>query len=56
MIKMIFETLGKPPEEELRFIANENAKKFVLGLPIKSKTSISKLIHYENPEALDLLD
>jgi len=29
MIKLIFETLGIPPEEELTFITNQNAKKYV---------------------------
>jgi mitogen-activated protein kinase 1/3 len=29
MIKMIFETLGKPPMEELSFITNQNARKYV---------------------------
>jgi mitogen-activated protein kinase 1/3 len=32
MIKLIFETLGKPPEEDLTFITNLNAKKYVSGL------------------------
>jgi len=32
MIKLIFETLGKPPESDLTFITNANAKKYVQGL------------------------
>ena len=56
MIKIIFETLGKPPEEDLTFISNLNAKKFVQGLQTKNRTPISQVIKYTNPEALDLLD
>jgi len=29
MIKVIFETLGKPPQEDLDFIVNGQARKFV---------------------------
>ena len=32
---MIFETLGKPPDEELKeFITNVNAKEYVDSLPV----------------------
>ncbi len=41
MIKIIFETLGKPKEEDLSFISNQNAKKFVQGLQAKNRTPIS---------------
>lgn len=34
MIKMIFETLGKPPEEDLHFITNANARKYVNSLQV----------------------
>lgn len=32
MIKLIFDTLGKPGEEDLAFITNANAKKYVSSL------------------------
>lgn len=35
-IKLIFEKLGMPPDEELAFIGNSNAKSFVSSLPKKS--------------------
>lgn len=56
MIKLIFETLGKPGESDLVFITNVNAKKYVAGLSVKARTPISSVLTYSNPEALDLLD
>ena len=37
------------------FIVNENAAKYIESLPNKEKLSIPKLIHYQNPNAIDLL-
>jgi mitogen-activated protein kinase 1/3 len=56
MIKLIFETLGKPPEEDFAFVSNPNALKFVRGISAKAKAPISKILSYPNPDALDLLD
>lgn len=56
-IKLIFDTLGKPPEEDLAFITNANAKKYVDSLQITKPTqSVKEFIKYENPLALDLID
>ncbi|CAD8161180.1 unnamed protein product [Paramecium pentaurelia] len=57
MVKMIFETLGKPVQEDLdQFIKNKNAMEFVQSLPSVPPQSIKKLIDYSNPLAIDLLD
>eukprot|EP01017_Pseudomicrothorax_dubius_P045941 TRINITY_DN8029_c0_g2_i2.p1 TRINITY_DN8029_c0_g2~~TRINITY_DN8029_c0_g2_i2.p1 ORF type:complete len:328 (-),score=95.91 TRINITY_DN8029_c0_g2_i2:288-1271(-) len=56
LIKKMVETLGKPDEESLAFVTNENAKKFIKTLPHKDKVKLSTTIRYENRNALDLLD
>lgn len=49
--------MGKPPEEDLAFITNANAKKYVDSLQCsKATTSVKEFIKYENPLALDLID
>jgi len=53
---LIFDTLGTPPAEDLKFITNENAKKYVDSLPIKPIISVKEFIKYENADCLDLLD
>jgi len=53
---LIFEKLGKPAEENMKFITNLNAKKFIDSLPNKSTVSSATFIKYENKHALDLLD
>lgn len=45
-----------PPDEDLQFIGNTNAKQFVNTLPKKNPVKISTFIQYENPVALDLID
>lgn len=39
----------------MKFISNENALKYIKGLPPQKKTPISSLIKYKNPLAVDLL-
>lgn len=56
MIKLIFDTLGKPGEEDLQFITNANAKKYVNSLQSKPQASLKSVINYPNPLAIDLLD
>lgn len=56
MIKLIFETIGKPPDDQLAFITNQNARKYVQGLQTKPRTPIGTVLKYPNPDALDLLD
>jgi mitogen-activated protein kinase 1/3 len=45
-----------PPEEDLKFIGNANAKSFVSSLPKKNPAKVSSFLNYENPVALDLID
>lgn len=47
---------GKPSEDELKFVTNTNAKKYIMSLPEKPRNSVATFITYENPLALDLLD
>lgn len=57
MVKLIFDTLGKPSLADLeQFIKNQNAMEFVTSLPDKAPQSIKHVINYPNPLALDLLD
>jgi mitogen-activated protein kinase 1/3 len=53
---LIFDILGKPIGDDLAFITNENAKKYVLSLPEKKKVSVKEFIKYENEDCLNLLD
>jgi len=52
-IKLIIDTLGKP--QDMDFVTNTNAKKFLETLPDKPRRPLLSLIEYENPEAIDLL-
>lgn len=45
---MIFDTLGKPGEEDMAFITNVNAKKYVDTLSNKPTVSCKEFIKYEN--------
>ena len=55
-IKLIIEALGSPSEEDLNFISNESAKKYVRDLGKIKKKPIEKIVNYPYPLALDLLD
>lgn len=54
-IKRVVGILGTPTSEELAFIGNELAVKFVKSLPKRNKQSWSTLFPKSNPVALDLL-
>jgi mitogen-activated protein kinase 1/3 len=56
LIKKIIETIGKPADEDMIFVTNENAKKFIKTLPAKEKIKPSSVVKYDNKMALDLLD
>eukprot|EP00828_Plagiopyla_frontata_P027212 TRINITY_DN3539_c0_g1_i4.p4 TRINITY_DN3539_c0_g1~~TRINITY_DN3539_c0_g1_i4.p4 ORF type:complete len:190 (-),score=40.73 TRINITY_DN3539_c0_g1_i4:23-592(-) len=55
-IKIILEKLGKPSPENLKFITNQNALKYIESLTNNPPVSVSSFITYENEKALDLLD
>lgn len=54
-IKRVVGILGTPTTEELAFIGNELAVKFVKSLPKRNKQSWATLFPKSNPVALDLL-
>ncbi|CAD8134374.1 unnamed protein product [Paramecium pentaurelia] len=57
MIKLIFEILGKPSDEELRtFVTNVNALSFIEKLPHKTPQPASFSVPYPDAKARDLLD
>ncbi|CAD8054978.1 unnamed protein product [Paramecium primaurelia] len=57
MIKMFFNILGKPSDEELnQFVTNENAHSFLQTLPPKPKQPASNSVPYPDHKARDLLD
>ncbi|EMG48861.1 Mitogen-activated protein kinase [Candida maltosa Xu316] len=68
-LKLIFEVLGTPSEEDLEIIKSERAKKFIRSLPFRSKIDLDNFINnhpyrrvkvrareFVNPLAIDLLD
>ena len=54
-IKRTIAILGTPTQEDMAFIGNELAKKYVRSLPKRNKQNWSTLYQKSNPVALDLL-
>ena len=54
-IKRVIGILGTPSSEDMQFIGNDLAKKFVRSLPKRNKQSWATLFPKSNPVALDLL-
>lgn len=55
-INMIVGVCGKPCKEDMTFVTNEHAVKYLESLPNRARMDIQKIIKYPNPKALDLLD
>lgn len=55
-IKLIIELLGSPSYEDMAFISNEPAKDYVAGFKNIPKKNFAKVIKYNNPNAIDLLE
>ena len=55
-IRRIIGILGTPNSEELSFIENEQAKKYIKNLPKRNRQSFTTLFPKANPVALDLLN
>lgn len=53
---MFIKVLGKPNKEDLAFISNEHALKFIIDLPEYPKKKASEGVTYSNPLILDLID
>lgn len=54
-IKRVIGILGTPTNEDMEFIGNDLAKKYVRSLPKRNKQTWSTLFPKSNPVALDLL-
>lgn len=52
-IKLIMDTMGKP--QDMGFVTNSNAKKFLSSLPDQPKNPLDQKVKYSKPEAMDLL-
>ena len=52
----MIKVLGKPSEDNLSFITNEHALKFIKDLPQTDKRMPTEGIIYDNPLALDLIN
>jgi mitogen-activated protein kinase 1/3 len=54
-LKLITKFIGKPSEENLWFVANPRARRFMLGLPESSPINLSHKFPEANATAIDLL-
>ena len=54
-MKRIIAILGSPKSEDLEFIGNDNALKYIRSLPKRSKQHFQTLFPKANPVGLDLL-
>lgn len=55
-MRILTELLGTPTESDLRFIRNEDAKRYLAQLPQHPRQSLSKMFPHVHPLALDLVD
>ena len=55
-IQRIISVLGTPTFDDISYITNEQAMKFIKSLPKRSKQSFQKLFPKANPLAIDLLE
>ena len=54
-MSLIFNVLGTPQEEDMKFITNQKAYQFIRGLPPRPPTPLQDLYRRANPLAMDLL-
>lgn len=52
----VLQLLGTPTESDLRFIRNEDAKRYLAQLPQHPRQSLSKIFPHVHPLAIDLVD
>jgi len=55
-MNLIFEVLGTPSEDDMRFISNGRALAYIRSLPPKPKMPFSRIYPNASPLALDLLE
>jgi len=54
-VQRVIAVLGTPSNENMTFIGNEAAKKYIKNLPKRSRQNFATLYQKANPQALDLL-
>lgn len=54
-VQRIISILGTPSPDDMKYIGNENAIKYIKSLPKRSKQSWDKLFPNIKPQAADLL-
>ena len=54
-IKRVISVLGTPTKDDMQFIGNESALKYIKSLPKRNALPFAKLYPKANPVALDLL-
>ena len=55
-LKIIAEVVGRPNEEQLHFVTNEKARRFMLSQKATPKVEFAALYPHATGEAIDLLD
>ncbi|KVI12018.1 Protein kinase, ATP binding site-containing protein [Cynara cardunculus var. scolymus] len=55
-MRLLTELLGTPTESDLRFIRNEDAKRYLAQLPQHPRQSLTKTFPHVHPLAIDLVD
>ncbi len=55
-MNLIFDVIGTPTEDDMRFISNTRALAYIKSLPTKPKVPFQRLYPHATPFALDLLD
>eukprot|EP00271_Cylindrocystis_brebissonii_P005757 TRINITY_DN17_c1_g1_i1.p1 TRINITY_DN17_c1_g1~~TRINITY_DN17_c1_g1_i1.p1 ORF type:complete len:400 (+),score=50.38 TRINITY_DN17_c1_g1_i1:528-1727(+) len=55
-LRLITETIGTPNEDDLEFLNNENARRYVKSLPFMNRKSLSSMFPTVTPPAIDLME
>eukprot|EP00824_Muranothrix_gubernata_P011522 TRINITY_DN24975_c0_g1_i1.p1 TRINITY_DN24975_c0_g1~~TRINITY_DN24975_c0_g1_i1.p1 ORF type:complete len:389 (+),score=81.33 TRINITY_DN24975_c0_g1_i1:90-1256(+) len=55
-LNLITNIIGTPSEEDITFIENDKARRYILSLPHKAKVPFQQLYPNANPHAIDLLE
>lgn len=55
-MNLIFDVVGTPSEDDMRFISNNRALAYIRSLPPKPKVPFSKIYPNATPYAIDLMD
>ncbi|KAL4298327.1 hypothetical protein GQ457_12G029470 [Hibiscus cannabinus] len=55
-MRLLTELLGTPTESDLRFLWNEDARRYIRQLPAHPRQSLAKIFPYVHPLAIDLIE